>query len=61
MPGKIRVAQVGSVRLEADGRILKSQMADFLHPTPIGYQRRSHAVHPLLDATLAIASADSSG
>jgi lysophospholipase L1-like esterase len=52
-PGKIRIVDVGSVFLEADGRILKTQMGDFLHPTAIGYERLSRAVRPLLDEMLA--------
>jgi len=52
-PGKIRVVDAGSVFLEADGRIVKTQTGDFFHPTAIGYQRMNLAVRPLLDEVLA--------
>jgi lysophospholipase L1-like esterase len=49
VPGMVRVADVGGVFLEGDGRISRAQMADFLHPTAAGYERLSAAVRPLVD------------
>lgn len=45
---RVRIADVGSRFLEADGSISKDVMADFLHPTDEGYQRLTDAVLPIL-------------
>lgn len=53
VPPEVRVADVGGIFLEADGRISKAQMADFLHPTAAGQERLTEAVRPLVAELLA--------
>jgi lysophospholipase L1-like esterase len=53
VPPAVRVADVGGIFLEADGRIPKVQMADFLHPTATGQERLTEAVRPLVAELMA--------
>ena len=39
--------------LEPDGRIAKTTMRDYVHPTPHGFERLSRALSPLLEPLLA--------
>jgi lysophospholipase L1-like esterase len=55
LPPEVRVADVGRVFLEPDGRIPKAQMADFLHPTAMGQERLTEAVRPLVAELMAAA------
>ena len=48
LPPNVRRADVGGIFLEPDGRIPKTQMADFLHPTALGQERLTEAVRPLV-------------
>lgn len=57
VPPEVRVADVGGIFLEADGRIPKAQMADFLHPTALGQERLTEAVRPLVAELMAAADA----
>ena len=43
------VANLADAVLETDGSISASTMADFLHPTPAGYQRLAEALFPQLE------------
>lgn len=43
---------LGPVLLEPDGRISPEIMADFLHPTPAGYQRMADVIFPKIDRLL---------
>ncbi len=52
-PPEVRVADVGGIFLDPDGRIPKAQMADFLHPTALGQQRLTEAVRPLVAELMA--------
>lgn len=45
----IFVEDVGASMLEPDGTIAPETMADFLHPTPQGYQRLADAIFSRLD------------
>jgi lysophospholipase L1-like esterase len=49
---QVTVLDVGDVFLDADGRIPPELMADFLHPTALGYERLSRAVAPELSRLL---------
>lgn len=49
---KVTVLDVGGVFLDADGRIPSELMADFLHPTALGYERLSARVAPELSRLL---------
>jgi lysophospholipase L1-like esterase len=49
-PGHVELHDVGSVLLEPDGSISKTVLRDFVHPTPLGYERLSQAVLPFIDA-----------
>lgn len=53
LPPNVRRADVGGIFLEPDGRILKAQMGDFLHPTPHGQERLTEAVRPLVTELMA--------
>ncbi len=48
-PGSVIVEDVGAVLVEPDGKLSRSILRDFLHPTDVGYDRLSQAVAPLLD------------
>ncbi len=50
VPGRVHVADVGGGFLSGDGRIAKTMMGDFLHPSAAGYERLSAAVRPPVDA-----------
>lgn len=53
LPPEVRVADVGGIFLDPDGRIPKAQMADFLHPTALGQERLTEAVRPLVAELMA--------
>jgi lysophospholipase L1-like esterase len=53
LPPEVRLADVGGIFLEPDGRIPKAQMADFLHPTASGQERLTEAVRPLVAELMA--------
>ena len=44
----IRYCDIGSSLLDEDGSISKGVMADFLHPTPLGYERAAKALGPII-------------
>jgi lysophospholipase L1-like esterase len=50
-PGRVEVHDLGSLFLEPDGAISTSIMPDFIHPTPLGYERLSRAVAPYIEAS----------
>ena len=50
-PGRVEVHDLGSLFLEPDGAISASIMADFIHPTALGYERLSRAVAAYLEAS----------
>ena len=54
-PGHVEFHDLGSVFLEPDGSISKAILRDFVHPTPLGYERLSQAVAPFIDATVQLA------
>jgi|GEM_PF-746997 len=47
--GRVEVHDLGSLFLEPDGAISTSIMRDFIHPTPLGYERLSRAVAPYIE------------
>ena len=49
---KVTVLDVGGAFLDADGRIPAELMADFLHPTALGYERLCAGVAPELSRLL---------
>lgn len=49
---------IGSVFLEPDGKILRSVMGDFLHPTAEGYRRWAEAVEPWMRAHVRAQASD---
>ncbi len=51
-PPGVSVQDIGAVFLESDGSISPSIMADFLHPTPLGHERLTAAVKPLVEQAL---------
>ncbi|HEU5074291.1 MAG TPA: GDSL-type esterase/lipase family protein [Polyangiaceae bacterium] len=53
---RVTVLDVGGVFLDADERITPELMADFLHPTALGYTRLTRAVAPELARRLAAAA-----
>ncbi len=46
---QVRFLDLSDRLLEPDGTIAPSVMADFLHPTPLGYERIATALDPLLE------------
>ena len=51
-PGRVEVHDLGSLFLEPDGAISASIMPDFIHPTPLGYERLSRAIAPYIEAAM---------
>lgn len=51
-PGVAEFRDVGAVFLDPEGKISKSVMRDFLHPTGEGYQLLSDSVEPLISKLL---------
>lgn len=51
-PGSVSFRDVGSVFLDSEGKIAKTIMRDFLHPTAEGYQLLSTSVDPLIQELL---------
>jgi N-acetylglucosamine-6-sulfatase/beta-glucosidase len=51
-PKRVTLNSVGDEFLESDGHIEKSMMADFLHPTQMGYERLTAAVGLIVDQAL---------
>lgn len=52
LPVGVTFLDLGSLFLEADGRILPTTMADFLHPTPAGQARLTEALAPRIHALM---------
>jgi lysophospholipase L1-like esterase len=48
----VQLVDLSAQLLEADGTISPAIMADFLHPTPLGYQRIATALDPILERLL---------
>jgi len=51
-PPDVSLHDVGAVLVERDGSIAPTIMADFLHPTPLGQERLTAAVKPLVEQVL---------
>jgi hypothetical protein len=51
-PPDVSLHDVGTVLVEPDGSISPTIMADFLHPTPLGQERLTAAVKPLVEQAL---------
>jgi lysophospholipase L1-like esterase len=45
---QIRYCDIGSALLDEEGSISKEVMADFLHPTPLGYERSAKVLAPII-------------
>lgn len=54
LPENVAFHDVGSHFIESDGTIDASVMADGLHPTPLGFERLTRAVEPLIATAFSV-------